>query len=37
MSTKHEIVSDAAFMAWPFSYDFNFPCKDGGVTAATCK
>ena len=37
MSTKQEIVSDAAFKAWPFSYDFNFACKDGRVTAATCK
>ena len=31
MSTKQEIVSDAAFKAWPFSSDFNFACKDGCV------
>ena len=37
MSTKQEIVSDAAFKAWPFSSDFNFACKDGRVTTATCK
>ena len=37
MSTKQVIVSDAAFKAWPFSSDFNFGCKDGRVTAATCK
>ena len=37
MSTKQEIVSDAAFKAWPFSSDFNFTCKDCRVTAATCK
>ena len=37
MSTKQEIVSDAAFKAWLFSSDFNFACKDGRVTAATCK
>ena len=37
MSTKQESVSDAAFKAWPFSSDFNFACKDGRVTAATCK
>ena len=36
MLTK-EIVSDAAFKAWPFSSDFNFACKDSQVTAATCK
>ena len=29
MSAKQEIVSDAAFKAWPFSSDFNFACKDG--------
>ena len=28
MSTKQEIVSDAASKAWPFSFDFNFACKD---------
>ena len=28
MSMKQEIVSDAAFKAWPFSTDFNFACKD---------
>ena len=22
-------ISDATFKAWPFSSDFNFPCKDG--------
>ena len=37
MSAKQEIASDAAFKAWPFSSDFNFACKDGWVTAATCK
>ena len=37
MSTKQEIVSDTAFKARPFSSDFNFPCKDGRVTAATCE
>ena len=37
MSTKQEIVSDAAFKVWPFSSDFNFTCKDYRVTAATCK
>ena len=37
MSTKQEIISDAAFKAWPFSFDFNFACKDGSITAATCK
>ena len=36
ISTKQEIVSDAAFKTWPFSSDFNFACKDGRVTAATC-
>ena len=35
ISTKQEIVSDAAFKTWPFSSDFNFACKDGRVTAAT--
>ena len=29
MSTKHEIISDATFKAWPFSSNFNFACKDG--------
>ena len=28
MSAKEEIVSDAAFKAWPFSFDFKFACKD---------
>ena len=37
MSTKPEIVSDAAIKVWPFSSDFDFACKDVGVTAATCK
>ena len=37
MSLKQEIVSDAAFKAWPISSDFNFLCKDSLVTAATCK
>ena len=32
-----KIVSDAACKAWPFSSDFNLACKDGQVTAATCK
>ena len=25
------------FKAWPFPSDFNFACKDGQVTTATCK
>ena len=37
MYTKQEIVSDTAFKAWPFPSDFNFTCKDGRVTAVTCK
>ena len=37
MFTKQEIVSDTAFKEWPFSNDFNFACKDGRVTATTCK
>ena len=37
MSTKQEIVSDATFKTWPFSSNFTFTCKDGRVTAATCK
>ena len=37
MSTKQEIVSDAAFKASPFSSNFNFACKDSRVTAATCR
>ena len=37
MSAKEEMLSDAAFKAWPFSFDFNFACKDGRVTAVTCK
>ena len=37
MSTKQEIASDAAFTEWLFPSDFNFSCKDGRVTAATCK
>ena len=37
MSTKQEIVSDAAFKSLPFSSDFNFACKNSQVTAATCK
>ena len=37
MSPKQEIVSDAAFKAWPFSSDFSFACKDCRVTAAACK
>ena len=28
MSTKQEIVFDAAFKAWPFLSDFNFAFKD---------
>ena len=27
ISTKQESVSDATFMAWPFSSDFNFAFK----------
>ena len=37
MFTKQESISDAAFMAWPFSSDFNFATKDGQATAASCK
>ena len=37
MSTTQEMVFDAAFKAWPSSSGFNFACKDGRVTAATCK
>ena len=37
MSTKQEVVSDAAFKTWPFSSSFNFACKYGWVTIATCK
>ena len=37
MSTKQEIVSDAAFKACPFSSGFNFINKDRRVTIATCK
>ena len=37
MSTKQQIVSDATLKSWPFSFDFNFACKDGQVTIATCK
>ena len=37
MSTKQEILCDAAFKAWLFSSDFDFSCKDGRVTAATWK
>ena len=37
MNTKQEIVSDADFKAWSFSSDFNFACKDGRITKATCK
>ena len=37
MSAKQENVFDAAFKSWPFSFDFNFTCKDGRVAAATCK
>ena len=36
MSTKQEIVFDAAFKAWLFLSDFNFAFKDSRVTA-TCK
>ena len=35
MSTKQEILCDAAFKAWLFSSNFDFSCKDGQVTAAT--
>ena len=37
MSIKQEIKSDAAFKAWPSSSAFNFACKDGCITAGTCK
>ena len=37
MPTKQEMISDLAFKAWPFSYDFNFACKDGWVNTTTCK
>ena len=37
MFTKQESVSGANFKAWPFSSVFNFGCKDGRVTTATCK
>ena len=37
ISTKQDIVSDAAFKAWPSSSDFNFACKEGRVTAERCK
>ena len=37
MSTKQEIVSDAAFKALPFSSDFNFAYEDGQVSTATWK
>ena len=36
-STKQEILSDAAFMAWSFSSDFDFACKYGQITTAACK
>ena len=37
MSTKQESVSGATFKTWSFSSVFNFGCKDGRATAATCK
>ena len=37
ISTKQESVSGATFQAWLFSFVFNFGCKDGQVTTATCK
>ena len=37
MSTKQDIVSDAAFKAWLFLSDFNFICKDDRVTAVICE
>ena len=37
MSTKQEIVSNAAFKTLSFSFDFNFTCEGKQVTAATCK
>ena len=37
MSTKQEIISNAAFKAWPFLSDFNFAYKNSQVTAAKCK
>ena len=32
-----KLYLDATFKAWSFTSDFNFACKDGRVTAATCK
>ena len=29
--------TSAIIVTWPFSSDFNFACKDGRVTTATCK
>ena len=37
MSMKQGLISDAAVRTWPFSSDFRIACKDGRVTAATCK
>ena len=37
MSINQEIISDATFKAWSFLSNFNFSCKDGQVTTATCK
>ena len=37
MTTKQESVSGATFKAWSFSSIFNFGCKDGQATTATCK
>ena len=37
MSTKQEIVLEAAFKTSLFSFDYDFACKDGRVTEATCK
>ena len=31
------IKQETPFKAWRFSSNFNFACKDGRVTAATCK
>ena len=37
MSAKQESVPEATFKSWSFSSDIGFPCKDGRVTATTCK
>ena len=35
--TKQQSLSGATLKAWPFPSIFNFGCKDGQVTTATCK